>query len=168
MSYSQQEIAFNNLMVRNNATIVRLCMKYCGGNAFYFDELRQECTLAIWAEFKRYGLNRFRGDSAESTWINQISFNAIAVYYRNHKPQEYQSICGQFAPDYLTDSENRDDWKLLDDLFEQLNNRERVMFDHFLNEDSYATIAHIEGITEDNARKRMSRLLNKLKMLIHK
>ena len=42
------------------------------------------------------------------------------------------------------------------------------MFDHFLNEDSYATIAHIDGITEDNARKRMSRLLNKLKMLIHK
>ena len=42
------------------------------------------------------------------------------------------------------------------------------MLDHYLNEDSYLTIARAEGITESNARKRMSRLISKLKMLIHK
>lgn len=60
------------------------------------------------------------------------------------------------------------DWNLLDELTEQLNNKERALLTHFLNDDSYYTIAQSEGITESNARKRMSRLLNKLKMLIHK
>lgn len=121
----QQEIEFSDLLNRNFQTINGICLRYCGGNAFYFDELRQECALAIWFEFSRYDLDRFRGDSAESTWIYQISYHAIIDYFRN-------------------------------------------LLDHYLSDDSYSTIARTEGITESNARKRMSRLLNKLKMLIHK
>ena len=77
MPTQQQEIEFGDLLNRNCQTINSICLRYCGGNAFYFDELRQECAVAIWAEFSRYGLDRFRGDSAESTWIYQISYHAV-------------------------------------------------------------------------------------------
>jgi len=168
MPTQQQEIEFGDLLKRNNQTINRICLRYCEGNAFYFDELRQECAMAIWAEFSRYGLDRFRGDSAESTWIYQISYHAIVDYLRNPKHQEFQSVCDLYSLEHLADSQSHDDWHLLDDLAAQLSHSERNMLDHCLNEDSYSTIARAEGITESNARKRMSRLLNKLKMLVHK
>lgn len=168
MPTQQQEIEFGDLLNRNSQIINSICLRYCGGNAFYFDELRQECAVAIWAEFSRYGLDRFRGDSAESTWIYQISYHAVIDYLRNPNHQEFQSVCDLYNLEYLTDNPSRDDWNLLDELTAQLNLSERNLLDHYLSDDSYNAIARTEGITESNARKRMSRLLNKLKMLIHK
>ena len=168
MPTQQQEIEFGDLLNRNSQIINSICLRYCGGNAFYFDELRQECAVAIWAEFSRYGLDRFRGDSAESTWIYQISYHAVINYLRNPNHQEFQSVCDLYNLEHLTDNPSRDDWNLLDELTAQLNLSERNLLDHYLNDDSYSAIARTEGITESNARKRISRLLNKLKMLIHK
>lgn len=168
MPTQQQEIEFGDLLNRNSQTINSICLRYCGGNAFYFDELRQECAVAIWEEFSRYGLDRFRGDSAESTWIYQISYHAVIDYLRNPNHQEFQSVCDLYGLQYLTNNPSRDDWNLLDELTAQLNLSERNLLDHYLSDDSYNAIARTEGITESNARKRMSRLLNKLKMLIHK
>jgi RNA polymerase sigma factor (sigma-70 family) len=168
MPTQQQEIEFGDLLNRNSQIINSICLRYCGGNAFYFDELRQECAVAIWAEFSRYGLDRFRGDSAESTWIYQISYHAIIDYLRNPNHQEFQSVCDLYNLEHLTDNLSRDDWNLFDELTAQLNLSERNLLDHYLNDDSYSAIARTEGISESNARKRMSRLLNKLKMLIHK
>ena len=166
MPTQQQEIEFGDLLNRNSQTINSICLRYCGGNAFYFDELRQECAVAIWAEFSRYGLDRFRGDSTEATWIYQISYHAIVDYLRNPNHQEFLSVCDLYSLENLYGSEllsqARDGWSLIDEL------TERNLLDHYLNDDSYSTIARTEGITESNARKRMSRLLNKLRMLIHK
>ena len=168
MPTAQQEIEFSNLLKRNNQTINSICLRFCGSNLFYFNELQYECAMAIWAEFSRYGLGRFRGDSAESTWIYQISYHAIINYFRNPKPHELQCNRNLYGIEHLADSQSRNDWNLIDELTEQLNNKERILLTHFLNDDSYYTIAQSEGITESTARKRMSRLLNKLKMLIHK
>jgi len=168
MPTQQQEIEFGDLLNRNNQIINSICLRYCGGNAFYFDELRQECAVAIWSEFSRYGLDRFRGDSAESTWIYQISYHAVIDYLRNPNHQEFQSVCDLYNLEHFTDNPSLNDWNLLDELTAQLNLSERNLLDHYLSDDSYNAIARTEGITESNARKRMSRLLNKLKMLIHK
>ena len=168
MPTQQQEIEFGDLLNRNCQTINSICLRYCGGNAFYFDELRQECAVAIWAEFSRYGLDRFRGDSAVSTWIYQISYHAVIDYLRNPNHQEFQTVCDLYSLEYLTDNPSLNDWNLFDELTAQLNHSERNLLDHYLNDDPYTSIARTEGITESNARKRMSRLLNKLKMLIHK
>lgn len=168
MPTQQQEIEFSDLLNRNCQTINSICLRYCGGNAFYFDELRQECAVAIWAEFSRYGLDRFRGDSAESTWIYQISYHTVIDYLRNPHHQKFQTVCDPYSLKPLTDNPSCDDWNLFDEITAQLNLSERNLLDHYLSDDSYSTIARTEGITESNARKRMSRLLNKLKMLIHK
>lgn len=168
MPTAQQEIEFNDLLTRNYPVINSICLRCCRGNAYYFDELRQECILEIWAEFSQYGLARFRGDSAESTWIFQIAYHAIVHYLRNPKHTEFQCINNIHGTELLTIDENSYEWHLLDELMEQLDNHDRDLLDHYLLGDSYATIAHSEGITEANARQRMSRLIKKLKMLIHK
>ncbi len=168
----QQEIEFSDLLKRNYQTINSICLRFCGGNTFYFDELRQECALAIWTEFSHYGLDRFRGDSTEATWIYQISYHAIVDYLRNPNHQEFLSVCDLYSFENLYGSElmsqARDGWSLIDELSEHLDYKERNLLNHYLSDDSYSTISRTEGITESNARKRMSRLLNKLRMLIHK
>ena len=168
MHIRQQEIELGDLLNRNRQIINSICLRYCGGNAFYLEELRQECAVAIWKEFRRYGLHRFRGDSAESTWIYQISYHAVIDYLRNPNHQEFQTVCDLYGLEYLIDSQSRDDWNLFDELTAHLNHSERNLLNYYLSDDSYSTIARNEGITESNARKRMSRFINKLKMLINK
>lgn len=168
MPTAQQEIEFSDLLTRNYLVINSICLRCCRGNAYYFDELRQECILEIWAEFSQYGLARFRGDSAESTWIFQIAYHAIVHYLRNPKHTEFQSINDIYGADLLTIDENSYEWNLLDELMEHLDYQERNLLNRYLNNDSYTTIAVTEGISETNARKRMSRLINKLRMLAHK
>ena len=168
MRTQRQEIEFSTLMNRNCNTINSICLRYCEGNAFYFDELRQVCALAIWDELIRYGLARLRDENSESIWIYKISYHAIIHYLRNTNHQELQSVCDLHCLEHLTDGQSRDDWQLLDELTTQLNNSERNMLNHYLNDDSYSTIARVEGITQSNARKQMSRLLSKIKMLVHK
>jgi RNA polymerase sigma-70 factor (ECF subfamily) len=167
MPIQQQEIEFSELLKRHYPIINSICLRCCGQNVFYFEELRQECVLAIWEEYSRYGLSRFRGDSAESTWIYQIAYHAAVHYLRNPKRQELPTIADPYEIETLTGTEASDDWHLLDELMERLNLRERNLLSHFLNDDSYSTIALAEGITEAGARKRMSRLLKKLKKMIY-
>ncbi|MBP5547744.1 MAG: sigma-70 family RNA polymerase sigma factor [Bacteroidales bacterium] len=180
MPTEQQEIEFVELLKRNNDTINRVCIRFCNDNPFYFEELRQECTLAIWTEYSRYGLSRFRGDSAESTWIYQISYHAAIHYLFNPKQKNFQSIeyetqdnsthptgaTNLYGTEIIVNNEDNSDWNHLDELTEQLNSRERKLLEHYLNDHAYSTIAEMEGITEANVRKRMSRLLSKLKRLI--
>lgn len=92
----------------------------------------------------------------------------MANYFRNPHHQELLSRSDLYDWHDRTDSDAPNNWSLLDELAEHLDNRERKLLDHYLNNDSYSTISRLEGITESNARKRMSRLLNKLKILINK
>ena len=167
MPTEQQEIEFSDLLNRNCQIISSICLRYCGGNAFYFEELRQVCALAIWEEYSCYGLSRFRGDSAESTWIHQISYHAVIDYFRNPKHAEFPSLCDPSELEQKLQNVAFDDWQLLDELTTHLNNRERNLLGHYLCDDSYNAIARTEGITEPNARQQMSRLIKKLKMLVH-
>lgn len=168
MPISQQEIEFSDLLTRYYPLINSLCFRCCWGDAYYFDELRQECIIEIWTEFTKYGLARFNGDSTESTWIFKISCHAVIHYFRNSKHTAIQSISDTYSTELLAYDEGTNDWGLIDDLKEHLDKQECNLLEHYLNDNSYSTIARIEGITESNARKRMSRLLNKLRILIHK
>ena len=164
----QQEIEFCNLLSRNNTTINSVCLQFCDGNAFYFDELRQECALAIWDEFSRHGMGRFQGNSSESTWIYRISYHAAVIYLRDPKNKEFKPLADVYNTEIIERDNGQDDWRLLDELRECLDNRELNMLDHYLSDTSYSAIARTEGITEATARKRMSRLKEKLKKLIYK
>ena len=168
MTPQRQEIEFSELIVRNNTTINSICLRFCGDNAFYFDELRQECVLALWEEFRRHGLGRFRGESSEATWIRQISYHAAVSYLRNPKHQDFCTIGDTYNTKSPDPEEGHDDWRLLDELREHLSGSECVMLDHYLDGTPYSTIASTENITEPTARKRMSRLLKKLKKITRK
>lgn len=168
MPTESQEIEFSELLMRNHNTINNICLRYCGDNMFYFDELRQECVMAIWREFSIYDLSRLRNPSAESNWIYKICYLHIAYYLRTPQNQDIHTSTDISDIEHLINTEPTQDRSLLDELTLQLKPHECVMLNHYLNDDSYTTISRVEGITEDNARKQMSRLLNKIRILLHR
>lgn len=166
MSEQKHEMEFKNLLNRNSRVIKTVCLRFSDGNDFFFDELHQECVLAIWQEFSKFGFQRFRCDSAESTWIRGICYHAAMHYICDPKHQELYTLIDMTV--VVEDGVERDDWPLIDEIKEQINNQERDMLDHYLDEDTYSAMASAEGISEAGVRKRMSRLLNKLRILFNK
>ena len=166
MSTQKHEFDFINLLNRNSKAIIAVCSRFSDGNDFFFDELHQECLIAIWDELSRYGNSRFRQDSTESTWVHGICYHAAVHYICNPEHQELDAI--RNMNEKITDGKGLDDWQLMDELKEQLSNHERIMLDYYLNGDTYGTMANVEGISEAGARKRMSRLFDKLRKIIQK
>lgn len=166
MPTSKMEIEFCALLNRHNAIINNICHRCCKGDSFYYDELRQECIVELWAEYSRYKLDRFRGDSVESTWIYSICYHAIAHYFRNPRNAKIHFFCNENELATLLNTEVSDDWCLLDELTQQLLPHERSILNLYLDDESYATIARKENITENTARKRMSRLIERLKKIV--
>lgn len=163
-STQQLEIEFEQLLNRHLLTICKICWAYSEYDKFYFDELRSHCIIELWHEFSRFGLDRFRGESKEDTWVYQIVLHAVAHYFRN--PHNLQLPHLEKKGDTPIATEDIDVMSLIGDLMYQLNNTEKHAFMHYLNNHSYATIAQQDNISEAAARKRMSRLLSKIKTLI--
>lgn len=161
---SQRQVEFENLLLRNNAIICKICWMYCDGCGFYFDELRQECAAALWKEFCRH--NRFRQDSSESTWVYQIVSHAAISYMRSRKHKQLPPIDKEHEWNLLANAADPDGTLLFNELIGQLDVCEKKMMSYYLDNRSYNDIAQQECITEDNARQRMSRLLKKLKRLL--
>lgn len=99
--------------------------------------------------------------------LYQISYHAIIDYLRKSKEVRFLSFDDLSDTDLVT-TDTQHDWQLFDKLKEHLNHNEQTLLDYYINDEPYSTISHAEGITETAARKRMSRLINKLKMLVHK
>lgn len=163
-SRQQLEIEFEELLNRHSLTINKICWVYSEYNRFYFDELRSRCVIDLWREFSRFGTSRFRGESSEATWVYQIVLHAAARYFRNPHNLQFPSLKEQTAPSIA--SEDFDAMAMIEDLTLQLNNTDRLLLMHYLDNHSYSTIAEQDNISEASARKRMSRLLSKIRSLI--
>lgn len=163
-SRQQLEIEFEELLNRHSLTINKICWVYSEYNRFYFDELRSRCVIDLWREFSRFGTSRFRGESSEATWVYQIVLHAAARYFRNPRNLQFPSLKEQTAPSIA--SEDFDAMAMIEDLTLQLNNTDRLLLMHYLDNHSYSTIAEQDNISEASARKRMSRLLSKIRSLI--
>lgn len=163
MSQQGQEIEFEKLLLRNNPVICKVCWQYCGGSDFCFEELRSLCVIELWHEF-----GHFRGESKESTWVYQISLHVALRYIRNPHNSGLPPLTGLHeARQFVAGNDGQKAIFLLEELSGLLTDEERHLFDSYLGRNTYSEIATRDGITETTARKRMSRLLKKLKMLIH-
>ncbi|MDE6853468.1 MAG: hypothetical protein K2J38_00255, partial [Muribaculaceae bacterium] len=66
---SGQQQLFNEITVRYDNLIAGICLSFARSKED-FEDLRQDSYLNIWR-----GLERFRAESAVSTWIYRVTFN---------------------------------------------------------------------------------------------
>ena len=72
--------AFRQLVETYQASVYRLALRMCGGDAALAEDAAQEAFLAAWR-----GLPRFRGDSRFSTWLYRLTTNAAIDCLRREK-----------------------------------------------------------------------------------
>src|SRR5699024_1639630 len=129
------------------------------------NDLFQEITIQLWRAYPS-----FRGDSKFSTWMYRVALNTAITLYRkskrNIKAQNYDKI--SFKIEYKDYDPTADrQIKLLYDAVKQLNDIDKALVFLYLEDKSYEEIADTLGISNVNARVRMSRIKDKLKRTLN-
>lgn len=165
---TQTEIEYLNLIDRHKSVIYHVCEVYSYGDSFYAAELRQEVLCALWYEYSRFGLSRFRKQCSESTWVYRISMNTAISYLRKSKRDKGVELVSQ---ELLNEVVGESDKELKEELYNilgNLNSKDRRLMFYYLEERPYVEIAAMEGMSESAVGTRVSRLLKKLKEMYGK
>lgn len=151
------EHSFEALIARQASIIAKVCYMYAT-DAQHFDDLRQECMINIWR-----GLERFRGESRESTWVYRACINTCITFYRRTR----RHIEGAVPLDTVFDLPAEDDDRMeriamLYRLISQLSDIDKAVIMMWLDEMSYDEIAEATGITRNTVASRLRRIKVKL------
>jgi RNA polymerase sigma-70 factor (ECF subfamily) len=125
------------------------------------NDLFQEIAIQL---FKAYP--KFRGDSKFSTWMYRIALNtAITLYRKSKRRVEHYRLdhvlYKQAYEDY--DQEQEQQLKAMYKAIHELNDIDKGIIFLYLEKKNYKEISETLGISEVNARVRMSRIKTKLK-----
>jgi len=107
-----------------------------------------------------------------SAWLFRIAFNEINMYFRKNKADRIvsleQSSIGNMITEAETDSNSEAQQKMMQSL-KHLNESEMQLIElRFFEKRSFAEVGAILDITENNAKVKVYRILDKLKMIIIK
>jgi RNA polymerase sigma-70 factor (ECF subfamily) len=161
----QKEIRFKEILEENGGKINKICRFYCSNDEDRKD-MYQEVLVNIWKS-----LDKFRGDSAISTWIYRIAVNTSLSYsgmaIRNKKlniDKDPQSL------NYLLDENELDKKFQLEEQLEQLEiciNQlsiiDKILISLVLEGLSLREIADVVGLTEPNVKVKIHRIKEQLK-----
>jgi len=164
MSLNKEE-QFKQIVADNGDRIARIC-RYYNPNAEDQKDMYQEVLVNIWNS-----LDRFRGDSAISTWVYRIAVNTSLDFagkkFRNMKlivngdPQNLNILLDDDELELKIKKEAR-----FEQLQEQLNLLsviDKALMSLVLEGLSMREIADVIGLTEPNVRVKIHRIKDQLK-----
>ena len=125
-------------------------------------DLVQEMMLQAWRSYGNY-----RAEAAFGTWLYRLALNTAITSIKNEsrRPDKYSMDHLPVRVDEVdTDKEER--LKLLNKAIKQLNDVEKALIALYLDELPYQDIAEILGISANNVGVKMSRVKEKLSLII--
>ena len=137
---------FSALIEKHKGIIYKIANSYCR-NAEDRKDLIQEIIVHLWKSHGRYD-DRFK----LSTWIYRIALNvAISAYRREKKRSEQTSPLEEIIVEPAVEP-GQPDPKIatLHRIIDQLDELNRALMILYLDDNSYAEIAAILGISETN------------------
>lgn len=162
---NSKEIRFRQIVEENGNRISRIC-SYYSKNAEDRKDMYQEILVNIWKS-----IDKFRGDSAVSTWIYRIAVNTSLTFagksYRNMNlniDQLPQSIGILLDDDELEQKQRTE--SNLEELETQLNLLsiiDKALITMVLEGLSMREIADVIGLTEPNVKVKIHRIKEHLK-----
>ncbi|MCM1484325.1 MAG: sigma-70 family RNA polymerase sigma factor [Muribaculaceae bacterium] len=134
--------------------ISKVCYMYAE-DAEHFKDLRQEVTANIWT-----GMDSFRGDSAESTWVYRVALNTCVTYFRRNKRHAgaLSLDCISDVASDESDSERTARLKEMYALIGRLGKLDKAIVMLWLDEYSYDDIASFTGLSRTNVGSRLHRI----------
>lgn len=158
---ADKEQAFERLMAANRAVIVKVCYMYAT-DPEHFKDLFQETQINIWQ-----AMDRFRGESAPSTWIYRITINTcISCFRHTRKHLQTMTLDSQdmlALADRATD--DHEHARCLREMYELINRLpalDKAIILMWIDEKSYNEIAEVTGLSRNNVATRLNRCKQKL------
>ena len=153
---NQQKQKFTELYNEHAPGIRKLCLGYAGDSAMA-EDLLQETFIAVW-----HNMEKFRGDAKWSTWIFRIAVNTCLSHLRKKKDplvnMDELPLAGIADETHHKDQEVQ----LLYKCVSQLAEADRLIITMVLENKSYAEIAAITDISENNLRVKIHRIKKQL------
>jgi RNA polymerase sigma-70 factor, ECF subfamily len=161
-----KEIRFKQIIDENKRRIEGIC-KYYSPNSEDRKDLYQEILINIWKS-----LDKFRGDSAISTWIYRIAVNTSLSFagkaYRNMNlsiDQSPQSLNILLNNDELEQKQKKEQQlEVLETELNLLSIIDKALISLVLEGLSMHEISDIIGLTEPNVKVKIHRIKENLKL----
>lgn len=159
---TKSEREFVELLEKNQNIVHKICRIYANSSDEHKD-LFQEIAIQLWKSYPY-----FRGDSKFSTWMYSISLNTAMSLFRKNKKYENEVSFSLTEYNFKQEETENIDEKIntMYQAIHQLNDVEKALIMMYLDDKNYDEISEILGITQGNARVKMNRAKNKLKLLI--
>ena len=148
----------------NQNIVHKICSIYTT-NLDAHNDLFQEITIQVWKNY-----SKFRGDSKFSTWMYRVALNtAISLYRKSTRTvitQDFTDVSYKIKTVEYDDTEELQ-LKALYKAIHQLNDIDKALIFLYLENKNYKEISETLGITEVNARVKMTRAKEKLKKVLN-
>jgi len=154
---------FIKVYEENKDKIYRICLGFIG-NTTEASDLNQEILLKIWKN-----LNSFKGQSNISTWVYRIATNTALLYVKRKNRSD--AIHTNLKLENFKIETKKRDYSIKEQEINQLYKAistlkeiDRIIIGLVLENNSYAEIANITGLSSTNIGARISRI----KKTLHK
>lgn len=163
-----KEKIFVELMCRHKEEIWQVCRSFAHRDTHFFEEVRQEVSVAVWKEVRQYGMERLRKKQGEKAWIKRITVNAIFSYGRRFGFPHSVTCIGPEEADELLPPVVREQTAELYELMHFLSPIDKQVL--LLRFDGYthAQIAEQIGVSETAVSTRLCRIVHKLRKIHNK
>jgi RNA polymerase sigma-70 factor (ECF subfamily) len=160
-----KEEQFKRIVDENSGRIMRIC-RYYNSNPDDQKDMYQEVLVNVWKS-----LDRFRGDSKESTWVYRIAVNTSLSFtgkvYRNMKlivDKDVQNLNVLFDDEEPQQKEKQEaDLDALQSQLNLLSVIDKALISLMLEGLSTREIADVIGLTEPNVRVKIHRVKEQLR-----
>lgn len=139
--------------------IAKVCSVYASDSAPFAD-LYQEVMVNLWT-----GLDTFRGEAKESTWIYRLALNTCITWHRRSKRQPL-GVAIDSAFD-IADTADPSQGRVAElyALIARLDPFDKALITLWLDEKPYDEISAIMGISKANVATRLHRVRQRLASL---
>lgn len=148
----------------NQNIVHKICSIYTTNDDAHND-LFQEITIQVWKNY-----SKFRGDSKFSTWMYRVALNTAISLYRKStrivKTQDFTAVSYKIKAVAYDDTEELQ-LKALYKAIHQLNDIDKALIFLYLEDKNFKEISKTLGISEVNARVKMSRAKEKLRKVLN-
>lgn len=151
--------------INQHKAIIHKISKMYMDNVAHQQDLFQEIVLQLWKSYPS-----FKGNSKFSTWMYRVALNTALVYFKKEKKNVYQVPLDENIDIIDVNENNLKEEKLayLYKAVQELSDIEKALVFLFLENQTHKEIAENLGITEVNARVKLSRTKEKLQLIIKK
>lgn len=159
-----QEKIFVEFFKPNQRLIHKICRIYTN-NAEDHEDLFQEITIQLWKSFPG-----FKGEAKFSTWMYRVALNTAITLFRKPRKKDSQAVDIDVSSLKMEYEAYEDDEHKLQKMYKaiyELSDVEKALIMMYLEDKPYKEIGEILGITEGNARVKMNRAKNNLKIKIN-